>query len=171
MGVHVFTMSQRAGHDWATNRVISVLGLGLMFFPMHDEDVYKTGTYLFSTINVLTSWVWRMLGLMSTELMGKERNWGQAVLSSQGDIQFGTLHYLTEHREQACPREAIHVHSDVIWWTDLMDGCWMFYQAGSWKLINFHPLSINNVIHKSLIYRWEPQESQQDRESIRVPAN
>ena len=91
MGVHVFTMSQRAGHDWATNRVISVLGLGLMFFPMHDEDVYKTGTYLFSTINVLTSWVWRMLGLMSTELCEETRRVWPSVNQREGPQRKPTL--------------------------------------------------------------------------------
>ena len=142
----------------------SVLGLGPMSFPMHNEDVYKTGMHFFSTINVLMPWVWRMLGLTSTELVGRERNWGQAVLSSQGDTQFVILHYLTEHRGQAWPRKVTYVHSDVIWGIDLMDRCWMFFQVGSWKLINFHPLSIDSVIHKSLIYRWESQEFQQDRE-------
>lgn len=70
-----------------------------------------------------------MLGLISTELVGKERNWGWTVLSSQGDIQFGTLHSLTEHREQAWPREAIHVHSDVIRWMDA--GCFTRQVVGS----------------------------------------
>lgn len=98
------------------------------------------------------SWVWRMLGLISTELVGKERNWGWAVLSSQGDIQFGTLHSDWTQYRLGPERQS----SSQVKWSAWMDaGCFTRQVAG--KLINFHPLSIDNVIHKPLIHRWEPQ--------------
>ena len=56
-----------------------------------------------------------MVGLISTGLVGRERNWDQAVLSPQGGIQDIT-YTLSEWtlREKAWPRTVILTHSDVI---------------------------------------------------------